>query len=288
MGLPFILGFILFNEPCLLAGFLKLFSKPWRVYELKWRYKTRRGSRRRVLWPDDCRANRCWSAGAPLLWRSWQPIPGWPLKWVHSLLFQRGRTPKLGMSKGIVFALLYNDYSKVWCLLSWEITCRTTLCFENSTTAVALPGHLLGWAELMGSSAHFPAQPSPLVTVSSINKSWQGDPTVRIHNSVLGLLSTAMSDHFPSSLGSSIWRSREPAWEIICLFPVCASWVWCLVRGRHRCLKLNRVTLLRVSWKHNLFSPPAAQRVVASFIKSKILIVVVREQYQKFNPRGQP
>lgn len=35
----------------------------------------------------------------------------WPLKWVPSLLFQRGWKPKLGMSKGFVFTLLYNDYS---------------------------------------------------------------------------------------------------------------------------------------------------------------------------------
>lgn len=143
------------------------------------------------------------------------------------------------MSKGIVFTLLYNDYSEVWCLLSWKITCRTTFCFENSATAVALPSHLLGWVELMGPSTDFPAQPSPPVTVSSISKSWQGDPTVRIHNSVLGLLSTAMSDHSLSSRGAAFGGVGSLLGDNLSFSCLCVLSLVCLVRGRHRCLKLN-------------------------------------------------
>lgn len=43
--------------------------------------------------------------------RAGRLIPYWLLKWVHALLFQRGRKPQLGMSKGFVFTLSYNDYS---------------------------------------------------------------------------------------------------------------------------------------------------------------------------------
>lgn len=42
-------GFILFNEPALLAGFLKLFSKPGGVYELEWWHKPGWGSCKSVL-----------------------------------------------------------------------------------------------------------------------------------------------------------------------------------------------------------------------------------------------
>lgn len=34
---------------------------------------------------------------------------------------------------------------------------------------------------------------------------------------------TTESHHFPPSLRNSVWRGVEPVWEILCLFPVCAS-----------------------------------------------------------------
>lgn len=108
--------FILFNEPALLAGFLKLFSKPWGVYDLERWHKPRRGSRKSVLCADDFSAHHCLSGAALCSGPAARLIPHWPLKWVHALLFQRDRKPQLGMSKGFLFTLLYDDYSKAWCL----------------------------------------------------------------------------------------------------------------------------------------------------------------------------
>lgn len=186
--------------------------------------------------------------------RTGRPIPSWPLKWVHSLLFQRGWKPKLGMSKGFVFTLLYNDYSKAWCLAMKRLAEPP---LENSASVVALVGRFR--TELKESTPpqthhHRPRGPLSILSLPSESRE-KG-----------GLL---------------LWESRIPSWDsslqpcqITFLLPqgtvfegveswfgkcfvsflfVCLSSVL-VVRGWHSCLKLNRAALLWVSLKLNF--PP--------------------------------